>query len=583
MSETSTYGGFHRIVTQMEGRLAPLHYGPGEALPPEDLDFAPLKTERVVPLAEKPTLTDSTYLQKWGELCEEFAGQPRLLALHGLLIANLRRRKQPLQTAPLFLRMWREEPDFLLQNLDARWKVSALTTFGDHGATEVQRRLGQSLTMLFSMMKLYETERLHSGAEPWQAHPEKQRRPRRLAMEMDPYSIHSGGLDVNLLGRLWEEAHEDALIRPLAQDLLVMLEGDERNVFRRFATMREAAGPDPEREARRYLSARPFRREDTRASTSRLVKETDPAKIRWGLVTTAAAPLPEIARFAAYHLELGAAQLDLYLDTPDPLAEAFLSADPRLHVTLCDAAYWQAEGVERPEDHRQRQVHNAQRSYRASQLHFLGHIDVDEFLMPPCPMEWLLAHLPPRLAALRFAAAELLAGSDRHFKLTAEAAGHGSYALPAVYPTFGEHLKGGFISHTTGKTLARTGLRDVKFNLHRVNKRGAPIQNIAEVLGGYVGHAHVRDFEDFRARMAFRMARGSYRKRPDRFGLHEVLELTHETEGDAGLRRLFDEVCADSPALRARLARHGMLFTRDLDLDARCRRVFGGLPEEMPA
>lgn len=583
MSGSSTYGGFRRVTFQMERRRNPMSFAEGEALPPLDIDLAPLKTAltEAQPGPHDPALSD--HANKIRELSQELAGLPQLLALHGLLIAHLRRREQPPHCADLFLRIWREEADFLLENLDARWLVSAVTTFADHGATEVQRRLGHGLTVLFSTMKLYETERLHSGAEPWQPFRELNRRPRKLALEMDRYSIHGGGLDANMLGRLWEEAKQDALIWPLAQHLLVRLDRDDRNVFRRLHDMRKSSPRDPVREARSYIRMREPEPGGMVVSTSRVDKQTDPAQLRWGLVTTVRAPLAQIARFAAYHLDLGAAQIDLYLDTPDAAAARALSADPRIRVMQCDEAHWQRSGTPRPEDHRARQQHNAQLSYQSSELHFLGHVDVDEFLMPPLPMADLLAHLPPRCAALQFHAAELLAGSEEAFKLTPKDVGHDRYALAAAYPQFGEHLKGGFISHTIGKCMARTGLPEVRMGIHRLRRNGQVVQNTAVIMGGYLGHAHVRSFRDFLDRLDFRLAQGSYRKHGEDFGLHDIFQMIRAEEGEDGLSRFFDECCADSPALRARLDRYGMLYTHPLELDAKCRRIFGHLPEELPA
>ena len=79
------------------------------------------------------------------ELNTEFLGQLELCKLHGLLIAHLRKSDQPAHTMALFTRIWAEQADFMLQHLDPRWLVSAITTFGDHGQTEVQRRVGHSM------------------------------------------------------------------------------------------------------------------------------------------------------------------------------------------------------------------------------------------------------------------------------------------------------------------------------------------------------------------------------------------------------------------------------------------------------
>ena len=41
--------------------------------------------------------------------------------------------------------------------------------------------------------------------------------------------------------------------------------------------------------------------------------------------------------------------------------------------------------------------------------------------------------------------------------------------------------------------------------------------------------------------------------------LHTLLSTLEDSEGDPGLRRFFDEVCADTPALCDRLAAEGLL------------------------
>ena len=66
---------------------------------------------------------------------------------------------------------------------------------------------------------------------------------------MDPYSLDAGGLDVNLLGRLWRLAEGDAVIRPLAHSMLDRAMHDPRTVFRRLRRMRV-------RKARRAARAR---------------------------------------------------------------------------------------------------------------------------------------------------------------------------------------------------------------------------------------------------------------------------------------------------------------------------------------
>ncbi|MCM2560882.1 glycosyltransferase family 2 protein [Lutimaribacter sp. EGI FJ00015] len=583
-SDQPTYpGGFPAILTQMEGRRAPLVYGPGEALPPLDVDFAPLKSARVDGRAPEMRGSRSSYARKFRDLSEEFDSLPELLCLHGLLIANLRRRGQPDHCAALFQRLWAEEADYLLARLDARWLVSAVTTFGDHGQTETQRRVGQSLTVLFGMMKLYETERLYSGAKPDQPFALKKKSSRTLPMQMDAYAIVGGGLDVNLLGRLWQEAQDDAVIAPLAHHLLDQLIHDPGGIFRRLRIMRarreKQLADDGIRKQKAQNDTAPV---DAPVDHARV--KTSPRSIRWGTVTLTNEPLARIARFAAHHLELGAARVTIYLDAPDALAEETFSRHPDVEVITCDDAWWARQKKPRMKAHQLRQVWVATQCYNLSDLDWLAHVDVDEFLLPDGPLPDLLAAVPADQAALLVPPAELLAGSQPEaFKLTPRMAGQDKSALTHLYPTFGSHLRGGFVSHLEGKLITRTGIPGLRLGLHTLTHEGAPVQNRLRSEQILLGHAHAPDWDTFRRHLDFRMTRGSYRKaEADRFKLRDVLAFLVETEGEPGLRAFFDEVCAASPTLVKELRARGMLVERPLNLDQAVARHFGPLPGARP-
>ena len=581
MTGSSTYGGFDALLTRMERRRLPMQFGPEERLPSVDVDFAPLKTSLAGVVPEPYASSGTNFAFKVRELHREFDGAPELLHLHGLLIACLRRRDQPPETAPLFLRLWAEEAPFLLRHLNLRWQVSAITTFGDHGATPAQRQLGQSLSILFNVMKLYESERLYSGTPPDRpfAGP---RITHSLPLQMDTYALMNGGLDVNLLGRLWLDAERDAVIAPLARHLLQALDEDSRTVFRRLHLMRTARRDSADNQTSDLIHRLPPRGPANVAPPSLRRKPRDLPS--WGIVSTVKAPLPQIARFVAYHLRIGAARVHVYLDDPDPAAEAFLTQDERVHVVQCDRSYWKARHGKRPRTHQRRQVCNATHCYRKTRLHWLAHVDVDEFIMPPRSMAELLALMPDDLCQLQLRPAEMLAGPDRnHFKLTARFAGVDSTALPEVYPTFGEFLRGGYISHLEGKPIVRTGIPDARLGIHTMLTDEKPVTNAAELLEGWLGHAHAPDWEHFREKLEFRLTQGSYRGTEDRFGLGEVLKFLQENEGEEGLKSFFEEVCADTPRLREALSRYGMLVTRDLELDQTCKDVFGCLPEDIPA
>ena len=572
--DDGTYpGGFPAILRQMEGRREPLAFGQGEALPPLDADLAPL-LDRIVPDPatdpDEQTPRRSSHQRKRREIRAELAGLSELCALNGLLIAHLRKRSHPAHTAALFHRLWAEHADHLLARLDLRWLVSSITTFGDHGLTPPQRQLGQAMTVLFGTMKLYETERLYSGLAPGRPFKLSGKSSDALPMQMDAYSLAFGGLDVNMLGRLWQDADRDAVIRPLAHHLLDQLISDDGTVFRRLSMMRHRL----ERRRRHKTEAKAKRAPDPGTGVAG-------KPLRWGLVSTVKAPLRQIARFVAHHLELGADRIDLYLDDPDPVTIAEL-AHPRLHLTACDDAWWQSVGKTRPPQHQLRQSHNATRCYRGSDLDWLGHIDVDEFLLTQTPVVTALLGADRGDVQLRMAPAEVLSpseGAPCHFKLTPEDADQPSDVIDEIYPDLGLHLRGGFISHTAGKVFVRPGIRNARVGVHSLKIDGARPANTGTLPGIHIGHLHAPDWAHFRAHLEFRRDKGSYRERQvsQGIGMAALLDVLRQERGEDGLRQLFDELCADTPELRARLETHGMLLTHSLDLDAAVDRVFGDL------
>lgn len=583
-----TYGGgIEGVLQQMEGRREPLTFSRGEALPPVDVDFAPWKTSAIPAPADDPVRggpVKSSNRRKTLEIREELAGKSELTALHGLLIAHLRKRAQPAHTAALFHRMWAEEADHLLAQLDQRWLVSALTTFGDHGQTDVQRRVGHAMTVLFGTMKLYESERRYSGFAADRPFPLKGKDKGPLPMEMDAFHLPAGGLDVNMLGRLWLDAGEDAVLKPLARHLLDLLIHDPRTVFRRFRIMRK-------RKERRDSARADEKDAGPEPKVNAPVPHVPPRRgplPTWGVVTTTNAPLDRIAGFAAHYLTLGARRIELFLDAAAPEVASFFADHPQVRVTACDAAYWQSCGKDRPEAHQLRQAHNATRAYRASDLDFLAHFDVDEFLIPETDIARGLRFVPEDCAQARVRPVELLAPADgvpRHYKITHRQAGQKRAVLDRIYPGYGSYLTGGFISHTSGKVFARTRIPGVRLGIHGLRLEGQSVGNEAEMPKLKLAHFHAVSFEHFRDRVKFRMTRGSYRKPEDdeAMRLADVLEFVRETEGDTGLRHFFDEVCTDSPELRARLAEHDMLVSHELDLDAQIAKVFGPRPADRGA
>ena len=307
----------------------------------------------------------------------------------------------------------------------------------------------------------------------------------------------------------------------------------------------------------------------------------------WGLTATILAPAPEILRFAAYHLEQGAHRLYIYLDDDNAAAYAPLKAHPKVRVQVCDAAHWKRLAGKRPSKHQVRQTLNATHAYnRRVEVDWLIHMDVDEFLVPQSPVADVLDRVPDTVTSARVRPMELLGGSTTAYKAFIPANGARRALVNHIYPTFGAHLKGGYLSHVAGKLFVRTGLDDMYIRIHNAYQAEVMLPDAAELVQSDLAHAHAKSWDGWRAAYAYRVAQGSYRAelkaatKPEKGGmsLHDLFRWLEADQGEAGLRAFYDEVIGDSPDLRARLSAHGLLREVDLGLDAALARHFPDAP-----
>lgn len=303
----------------------------------------------------------------------------------------------------------------------------------------------------------------------------------------------------------------------------------------------------------------------------------------WGLSATILAPAPEILRFAAYHLEQGAHRLFIYLDGDSPDAYRHLKAHPKIRVQTCDDAHWKKLGVKRPDRHQVRQTRNATHAYgRRAEVDWLIHMDVDEFLVPHLPVSEVLGTVAPETTSARVRPMELLGGSDTAFKTFIPSGGGRHTLVERIYPTFGRHIRGGFLSHVAGKLFVRTGLPDITVQIHNAFQGDTMLPGAAELDQLALAHCHAKSWEDWRASFAYRLEKGSYRAElkaalsaeKGGMSLHDLFHMIQTDSGEVGLRQFYDEVIGDSPDLRARLDAHGLLRLVDLDLRTVAQKHF---------
>jgi len=310
----------------------------------------------------------------------------------------------------------------------------------------------------------------------------------------------------------------------------------------------------------------------------------------WGIVSTIKAPAKDILTFAAYHLDLGAHRVHIYLDEENPEAFKALKAHPKCRVIVCDEGYWRRRKG-RPEKHQQRQTANATHCYRRRpQIDWLAHIDVDEFLWFLSPLTGQFDAIPDTALSARIRPVEALApdtndpppdgqiwfkGVNRHRKLRAA-------QTIEIFPTYGAHLNGGFLSHVVGKVFVRTGQDQIGLRIHNAFVAGEMDDNPCEMSGTLLCHLHAPSWEAFLAAYRYRLQNGSYRAdlKPaplsgdGGMNMHALFSMLEREGGEAALRSFYDEVCTATPALRERLLHHKLLHGITLDLDAKLARHF---------
>lgn len=122
-------------------------------------------------MIEKDTVTythgaDKNLSQHLDQLRAEFSGQSELLYYHAKIIVLIRRDYKSRENFNLFKSLWSSQTDFLLNNLNTRWLVSAADTFADYSQDPLEQALAVSTSLLVNTVKLYETERFINKSGP---------------------------------------------------------------------------------------------------------------------------------------------------------------------------------------------------------------------------------------------------------------------------------------------------------------------------------------------------------------------------------------------------------------------------------
>lgn len=189
----------------------------------------------------------------------------------------------------------------------------------------------------------------------------------------------------------------------------------------------------------------------------------------WAVVATVDEPAPLIIAFVAHALSLGPKALHLFLDRPNPEAEAALRGLPNLHMVVCDDAHWEiSRNGKRPKLHVWRQRVNTEHVFKRIDADWLVSIDCDEFLRGDLGRD--LALQPEAVDFLRIPVAERVLPPD----LVQTGLFDGIFRHPMphfakfgaeVYGKDAAYYKDGMTGHSVGKSALRVG-RDLAVSIH---------------------------------------------------------------------------------------------------------------------
>lgn len=296
----------------------------------------------------------------------------------------------------------------------------------------------------------------------------------------------------------------------------------------------------------------------------------------WGVVTTVKAPEEHVLAFIAHHLSLGASCVWVYFDNPDDPAYQRVSTLAKVKAVRCTDWYWILRGGRHVRITR-RQISNCRDARRVSNLDWLCHIDVDEFLFAPEPIADILASVPADVLGLVMEPFEALHDPDapddiftsRHFRGPV----HGTHRSlqPAIFGESAPLLLKGTLGHGLGKSFSRAKVRGLVPGLHFPLLKGKavrlPFHPALRVL-----HFHAHDPVAWRQTLPFRLGRGGvYNCAPEKV-MWSYLTKASDDEID----RFYKDAMGIRSETIALLQANDRLITTDLGLKHKVAALLAG-------
>ena len=287
-------------------------------------------------------------------------------------------------------------------------------------------------------------------------------------------------------------------------------------------------------------------------------------------------PLPEVLKFCAWYLALGADEVVICFDNPDDPAIDILSDHPRLRCISCTPAFWQSLGLTADDAFVTRQNAALTWIYQKYPDGWLLNVDADEFLFfEGRSVADVLASVPIDKKSLRVKTAERIMAQDEavltHFRLPMErAVRHAVYGEDAQL--FGPRRQG-LVGHAHGKSIVRCGIEGLVLRQHwprYLRSDGADEMVLHNEDGAYLLHMIGESYEIWRHKLAWRSHARGFTD-----GLTERVKLAQRSsDPEEALRDLHQRLHHATPERLAALNAQGVLLTLSTDIDALVREYF---------
>ena len=294
----------------------------------------------------------------------------------------------------------------------------------------------------------------------------------------------------------------------------------------------------------------------------------------WSVVCIAKEPPEVIRRFVAWHLDAGASRITLFFDDPEDPSISMVSHLAQVEAVPCTPAFWQSLGLDADAPFIKRQNRACKHGYDAAPHDWVLNIDADELLyVQGRSVAQFLAKMPRDVRSVRVQPAErVLRDGDESRAVFRLPMTRGQIA--AVYREDAPYVirNQGLVGHSAGKSIIRTGLKNIWLHQHYpLIRRGPVIEDriVGARDGIYLLHYFNRGYRDWRRKLEYRLRQGGFRHR-----LTDLLNAALEKEKEQELRDIYARLHHIDERQFRILRRRNRLFVPDYDLAPVIARYF---------